>query len=212
MLEKTQFPCWIPVFIAIGILIGFNINPLEYWLLILIILSLSIIRLFCYYLLLNFCLVSLCSIFIGLFSIQLRVKTIDSPIIPFDNQFAYVNGKIDNITPLEHGYRVYLSNLHIKKLPKSKTPFKIRLTVKTNIDNIQIGNIVKFSAILSKPMQPYLPNSYDFARDAYFKQIGAVGYSVSEFKVISTTQFYFIIGEFSPSSQNLKVHIETYAL
>jgi len=184
--EKIQLPCWIPVFVAIGILIGFNINPISYWSLSSIILSLLISRFFCNILTINFILTSLCAISIGLLSIQLRIKAIDSPIIPFDNQFTKITGKIENITPLEHGYRILLSDLYIKKLPKSKTPYKIRLTVKTELGDIKIGDIVKFSAILSKPMQPYLPNSYNFARDAYFKQIGAVGYSVSEFKVIGT--------------------------
>ena len=186
--EKIQLPCWIPVFIAIGILIGFNIDPLNYWILGSIISASFIIRFFSQNIIVNFIIVCLCSIAVGLLAIQLRIKTIESPIIPFDNQFVYANGRIDNITPLEHGHRILLSNLYIKKLPKSKTPYKIRLTVKTEIDKVKIGDIVKFSAILSKPMKAYLPGSYDFAQDAYFKQIGAVGYSTSAFKVIASNK------------------------
>lgn len=182
--EKTQLPCWIPVFITIGILIGFHINPISHWILYLIISLTIIARLFCYNIFISFFLVLSCSLTIGILSIDLRIKKVESPIIPFDNKFTKVIAKIENITPLDHGYRILLSNIHIKNLLKEQTPYKIRLTVKTPISNIKIGNIVKFSAILNKPMKPYLENSYDFAKDAYFKQIGAVGYSVSEFKVI----------------------------
>lgn len=182
--EKIQLPCWIPVFIAIGILIGFHINPISYWVLSLII-SLSLIaRFFCHQIFTSFILVLICSLSVGVLSIELRIKNMDSPIIPFDNKFTKIVAKIENITPLEHGYRILLSKIYIKNLSKNNTPYKIRLTVKTPLNNIKIGNIVKFSAILNKPMKPYLIDSYDFAKDAYFKQIGAVGYSVSEFKVI----------------------------
>ena len=182
--ERMQLPCWIPVFIAIGILIGFQIEPVNYWVLITVIVFFLLLRLFCASLTLSFIITSFICIIIGLISIQIRVLNVNSPIIPFDEQFAYVSGKIDNITPIEHGYRILLSDVRIKKLSQEQT--KMRLTVRTQINDARVGDIVKFSAILSRPMLPYLENSYNFARDAYFKQIGAVGYSVSDLKVIKT--------------------------
>ena len=202
-LEKVQLPCWLPVFIAIGILIGFNINPLNYWLLLSIIITSLVARYFIYNISINIIITSICAITIGLCAIQHRIKSIDSPIIANDNQFTYVIGTIDNITPLEHGYRVLLSKIYIPKLAKAKTPYKIRLTVKTDINNAKIGDRVKLSAMLNKPMQPFLPDSYNFARDAYFKQIGAVGYSLSNLKIIGTDN-----KSFQSKINSLRNHIQ----
>jgi competence protein ComEC len=193
--EKTQLPCFIPVFIAIGILISFNIPPIPYQILFISIISLIIIRLFCSKIIMNLFLMSSCCMLVGILALQLRVQNVDSPVVSFEDKFVRIWGNIDNITPLEHGYRVFISKLFIAKLDKEHTPHKIRLTVRTNLSNVKIGDRVKLSAILNKPMEPYLQNSYNFARDAYFKQIGAVGYSVSSFEVVKAASAKSWVGK-----------------
>lgn len=182
--EKNQFPCWFPVLLAIGILIRFNHEFVNFWLLGFIIIVCLCLIYFCSSNFLKTVLWIIFSILLGILALDIRIKTVDSPIIPFNEKFAEVTGIINNIVPLDHGYRVLLSDLKIKKLKKSQTPEKIRLTVRTKLNNAKIGNVIKVNAILNQPMQPYLPDSYDFARDAYFKRIGAVGYSVSDFTVV----------------------------
>ena len=181
-----QLPCWIPVFIGMGILLGFSFQAINYWVLIAMFSILSSVVFLTSNLALRALIISLCCIIIGLLALQARIYFIDSPIIPFDNEFARFKGRIDNIIPLDHGYRILLSDIKVKKLNKNHTPHKIRLTVKTQLNDAKIGDYVKLSAILNKPMQPYLPNGYNFARDAYFKQIGAVGYSVSNLNILET--------------------------
>lgn len=178
--------------IAIGILLGFNILPINPWILTFSISVLLIIRFYCPFFSVKILLTSLALILIGILALEIRIRTIDSPIIPFDEKFSIIKGTVDNITPLDRGFRVILNNLKIKKLPKKQTPEKIRLMVRTKLNDAKIGDIVKVNAILSKPMQAYLPNSYDFARDAYFKEIGAVGYSVSELKIINKDKKSFM--------------------
>ena len=167
--ERMQLPCWIPVFIAVGILIGLKLQTINYLLLIPTIFIFLTIRFYSLQLWLRLILTSISCILIGLLAIQIRMKIIDAPIINFDEKFVWLKARIDNITPLEHGYKLLLSNLDIKKIPKKETPKKIRLTVRTSLNNAKIGDYVLLNAILSKPMQPYLEDSYDFARDAYFK-------------------------------------------
>ena len=182
--ERIQFPCWIPVFISIGILLKFNISPINSWVLILSITILITIIYNCSNLFIKIFLTSICSILIGIFSLQIRISNIDSPIIPFENKYIKIWGNIDNMTPLEKGHRIILSKIFISGLNKKQTPKKIRLTIRTRLNNAKIGDRIALSAVVSKPMEPYIENSYNFARDAYFKQIGAVGYSVSPLKVV----------------------------
>jgi len=55
---------------------------------------------------------------------------------------------------------------------------------KTNLNNAENGDKVEFSAILSAPSPPIIPDGYDFSRHAYFEQIGALGYAVSDIRII----------------------------
>ena len=41
-----------------------------------------------------------------------------------------------------------------------------------------IGDRVRVRAIMRPPPRPVAPGGYDFQRDAYFKQIGAVGFAI----------------------------------
>ncbi|MEK6733546.1 MAG: ComEC/Rec2 family competence protein [Pseudomonadota bacterium] len=132
------------------------------------------------------------SVLIGILALNIRIQTVKAPVAPYAEKFSFVKGNIDNITPLEKGYRIYLSNVKISSLSKKDTPVKIRITARTKLNNAQIDDVVKFNAILSQPLEPYLEGSYNFAQDAYFKQIGAVGYSVSEFKIIGNNKHSFI--------------------
>lgn len=184
--ENFQLPCWIPVFIAIGILISLRIAPLNNWLILAAIICLTLIRFLNHNIIFIVITTSIASILIGILSMQLRVANVDSPKIEATEQYYKIWGNIDNITPQEKGNRVILSKLFIARVAKEKTPYKIRLTVRTNLNGAKIGDRVKIVAILSKPMEPYLEDSYNFARDAYFKQIGAVGYSVSSFEVLKS--------------------------
>jgi competence protein ComEC len=204
--EKIQLPCWIPCFIAIGILLGFQLPSINIILLILPVLALLIGLFFGHNIFVRISLVICISILLGLAAINIRLKTVNSPIIEVSDQFFVVKGKINNITPLEHGHRVLMENLYIKRLPKEATPSRIRLTVRTSLNNAKIGDYVKVNAILSKPMSPYLPGSYDFARDAYFKRIGAVGYSVSGFTVINSDK-KTISGKLNALRNNIQTRV-----
>ena len=190
--EKHQLPCWIPVLISIGILLRFQIDQINLFYLIFLILLSFFIGYISSNVITKLILNSICAILIGILALQIRIEKVNSPVIPFNNKFVNIIGKIENITPLEHGYRLILSDIKIKKLNKENTPYKIRLTLKKDINQVTIGNIVKLNAIINKPMQAYLPDSYNFARDAYFKQIGAVGYIVSDLEIIETDKKSFL--------------------
>jgi competence protein ComEC len=190
--EQTQLPCWVPVFLSIGILLSFRFPAVNFYLLVALIAflfalnflvaQLDLLLLNKYRAIIHIILFAILSILIGILALEIRMDKSKAPIIPFDNKFVKIIAKIDNITALDNGYKILLSEL--KSLSTHDIPQKIRLTIRTNLRDAKIGDKVKLSAIISRPMPPYLPDSYDFARDAYFKKIGAVGYSVSDLYVI----------------------------
>jgi competence protein ComEC len=54
-------------------------------------------------------------------------------------------------------------------------PQRVRLSVKRGLAP-PAGSFVEVKAMLDPPLQPLAPDSYDFARDLYFQQIGASGF------------------------------------
>lgn len=51
----------------------------------------------------------------------------------------------------------------------------------------EIGDRVKVRAVMRPPPDAVAPGAYDFARDAYFKGIGAVGFAIGPAEVTATT-------------------------
>jgi competence protein ComEC len=76
--------------------------------------------------------------------------------------------------------RLILHRLEISRLAPEATPARVRLLVAGGIpDRVKAGDRVRLRAVLQPPPSPAAPGAFDFARQAYFQRIGAVGYVVS---------------------------------
>jgi len=184
--ERQQWFLWVPVLYAVGILLYFAM-PFEPNVYLGIAVSAS------------FLLITLTSrkkllifyVFIGIFFISagfvgtnLRALWVKSPVLEQEIRGALLQARIDEIDTYKKGYRVFLTNIKTDKLPADKIPKKIRLTVLTKIGDAKAGDIIEVRAALSPPPKAVLPDTYDFARDAFFQQIGATGFAVSDFQKI----------------------------
>ena len=56
-------------------------------------------------------------------------------------------------------------------------PVRVRVTTAKVVAGLQAGDPVRLRATLQPPSGPALPGGYDFARHAWFDQLGAVGYT-----------------------------------
>lgn len=72
------------------------------------------------------------------------------------------------------GSRLLLGVESLAGPSSDQTPARVRVTAREPI-GLQPGTRVDFSAYLLPPPQPSRPGGYDFARDAWFAGIGAVG-------------------------------------
>lgn len=133
----------------------------------------------------------------GIGVITLKAKNIDAPRISHATDYVSIKGRIRSINILENGYQIIFDNLTIKDSiknengerivwPENKTPERIRLVVRTDINEAQIGSYVKFRAKLMPLPQPVVVGGYDFAKYAYFEQIGAIGFVVSDLELRNT--------------------------
>ncbi|NBX04496.1 MAG: ComEC family competence protein, partial [Alphaproteobacteria bacterium] len=75
----------------------------------------------------------------------------------------------------------------IEELPTAETPQKISVSLRKPMEELQIGDEIRFKAMLFAPPTPVMPGAYDFARQFYFDRIGAVGFAPKPPEIIVHT-------------------------
>ena len=135
---------------------------------------------------------------------KLRTERVRAPILERTIDRATIIGIIEQV---EHrtngGQRIILSIERITQLPASRTPKRIRLIVphrskskrhrhpasRTKVHaRLRHGDRIEVEAALRRPPLPVLPRGYDPARAAYFKQIGALGFTKTPIVKLAPTK------------------------
>ncbi|MBI3676529.1 MAG: ComEC/Rec2 family competence protein [Proteobacteria bacterium] len=113
---------------------------------------------------------------IGFSVAKLRTDTLDAPVLSYRIGPVPIEGRIENAEAHGEGTRMMLSNLSIARLAADRTPARIRISQRYGTEPLVPGTWVQVTAVLLPPPEPSAPADYDFARWAFFEQIGAVGY------------------------------------
>ncbi|MGO4705195.1 ComEC/Rec2 family competence protein [Microvirga sp. 2MCAF38] len=85
-----------------------------------------------------------------------------------------VSGFIESVEQRPQGARLLLKVVDMKDVAENARPRFVRVTVKKG-EGLAAGQFIEGKARLLPPPQPAWPGGYDFARDAFYKEIGAVG-------------------------------------
>lgn len=120
----------------------------------------------------------------GIFMAQIRTIQKSHIILSHEYGPAMIEGTIDEIERYENGGRVVLQQVLLENISPDQTPTKIRLRLRQNMHLLDIGDRIKVRGVLNAPGRAVAPGSYDFARDLYFKEIGAVGYTMGAITLI----------------------------
>ena len=118
---------------------------------------------------------------------DLRTRMVDAPVIPERLGSVHVIGDVVDIRAASaERRRLLIVPLAIGDLPAHALPARIRV-VAQQVAEIEPGDRVAFSAILNPPAGPSSVGGYDFARDAFFERIGAVGALVGPVTTLGVT-------------------------
>lgn len=117
--------------------------------------------------------VALSALFAGFTAGSIRARSVAAPVLA-KVTIAPVAGFIEMIEDREEGKRVLVRVTDIKGLAETERPRLARLSVRKG-EGLSAGQFIAGTARLLPPPEPAWPGGYDFARDAYFKGIGAVG-------------------------------------
>jgi competence protein ComEC len=112
--------------------------------------------------------------FAGFAAAAWRTHTVAAPVLP-KVTIGLLTGFVESLDERGvDGVRFLVRVQRFATLSPEQTPYKVRVTTKHR-HSVQVGDFIQTQARLLPPPQPAHPQGYDFAREAYFAQIGAVG-------------------------------------
>jgi competence protein ComEC len=117
--------------------------------------------------------VGLCAVFAGLLSASFRTARVAAPVLD-RIRVVTLEGYIEEMDFRRAGARFLLRLDRAEGLAAGEMPHRVRLTLKRT-PPFEAGTYVRLKARLLPPARASLPGGYDFARDAWFARIGAVG-------------------------------------
>lgn len=129
------------------------------------------------------------AITVGIFACECRVELVNAPRIDGKYENVRVEGTIVQIIESPDAKKLLLDNIEIPFFEPEATPKFIRLSLKTDISELQIGDRIEVKATLMPPPLPSMPGGFNFSEFAYFKQIGAIGYAMRSPYVLGNYDF-----------------------
>lgn len=183
--ERDRWFLWLPVLLGAGIA-GYFSLPVEppLWplrfivsglLLLLFLLALRPGR----FVVWQYGLVALLAVSAGPWLAVERSAEVAAPVLQRPTGAIWIEGRIREVEARDAGHRVLLDDLVLGSLGETETPLRIRVSLRRGGEAFWPGQRLRVRALLSPPPEPALPGAYDFARSAWFRQIGGVGYAIS---------------------------------
>jgi competence protein ComEC len=110
---------------------------------------------------------------------QSRAQHVAAPVLYEKTTPVHLSGTIVEIDPATgRGLRLTLDDVRIRDWDAAATPKRVRVSLKSG-DTAIPGARISLTAILLPPPGAQLTGSYDYARTAWFEQIGATGFAIT---------------------------------
>ena len=116
---------------------------------------------------------AIAALFAGFLAMSLRTARVAAPVL---DRIRIVNlqGYVEEVDLRPVGARMVIGVVGADGMPQDKVPRRVRVTTRKTPD-VAAGDYVGLKARLLPPSHAALPGGYDFARDAFFAGVGAVG-------------------------------------
>jgi competence protein ComEC len=109
----------------------------------------------------------------GFLSMSLRTQRVAAPVID-RIRIVSLEGAVEEVDLRPVGARMVIAVTGVEGMKRDNWPRRVRVTTRKTPE-VAAGDFVKLKARLLPPSHAALPGGYDFARDAFFAGVGAVG-------------------------------------
>lgn len=109
---------------------------------------------------------------------KIRMLLVDAPVIDRPLTAQVLGTVVEVEARANNRMRVVVRPTHIESVREEARPAFVRVTGR--YAPLRAGDSVSFKAVLRPPPAAPVPDGYDFARDAFFERVGAVGFIVGE--------------------------------
>jgi competence protein ComEC len=109
----------------------------------------------------------------GFLSMSLRTARVAAPVLD-RIRIVSLEGTVEEVDLRPVGARMVIAVTRIEGMKREAWPRRVRVTTRKT-PNVAAGDFVAMKARLLPPSHAALPGGYDFARDAFFAGVGAVG-------------------------------------
>lgn len=115
-----------------------------------------------------------------------RTTAVMAPILERELRAVTVEGILMSKTArAQGGVRIVVQPIRVQRLDAADVPARLRINVRTPMDDVRPGDIISVRAGLMPPPGPAAPGAFDFGRQAFFRQIGGVGYAVGPLTLVA---------------------------
>ncbi len=118
----------------------------------------------------------------GFLSTSLRTARVAAPVLD-RVRIVRLQGYVEEVDLRPVGARMMVAVTSAEGMPREKVPRRVRVTMRKAPD-VVAGDYVALKARLLPPSHAALPGGYDFARDAFFVGVGAVGSTLGPIKIL----------------------------
>lgn len=186
--ERGRWPLWLPVFLGLGIGLYFALpsEPPAWWGGVAVLLAAAGLLLVrgrsLAPLLAASCLLAIA---LGFAATQWRSLRLAAPVIERHSGALMLEGVVVEVEALpDGGSRLTLGQL-VHDRDDVLVPARARIKAKAGLSLATVGDRIRVRAMLMPPPQPAMPGAFDFARFAWFRQLGAIGTALGPVEVIA---------------------------
>ncbi|GEO80924.1 ComEC/Rec2 family competence protein [Pararhodospirillum oryzae] len=187
--EREAWILWLPVAVGLGIVLYFAL-PAEPWPLLFplaLVAGLAVLAVVPPWLIPTLAARAGVAVLAGAVLAQAGAARVQAPVLAHPLGPTVIEGRVRQVEPLPHGWRVVLEDLALERPRAVTLPHRARLRVhaKAAPDGAMPppGTRIALLARLEPPRWPARPGGYDLARALWFKGIGAVGYALGPISV-----------------------------
>jgi competence protein ComEC len=117
---------------------------------------------------------------------KVRSEWVAAPVLERSYRAVEVRGRVEQIEPRPgRGERITLRLDRLGDLQPAELPRRARIRTIAVTPGLLPGDTIEFKARLAPPAEPVLPGGYNFARTAWFQQIGAVGFALQPARIVT---------------------------